>query len=171
MKSSRVMVSFLVAAFMLGSASFASEAYSRSMNNMGCPAMGGDMAYGMHDMGMGHGMGRGMGMGPRGAYSAEQLKAYDAIVASYRDKLEKLQEAMFVQRHELNALENATTPDTKAVRNAVSELYKLRSQSADLHQEMRDKIQKEVGAPANRPEPRQPRGGAHAPAHTGNGHY
>jgi Spy/CpxP family protein refolding chaperone len=171
MKSSRLMVSFLVAAALIGSASFASDAYSRGMNNMGCPAMDGGMESGM--------MGHGMGMGARGAYSAEQLKTYDAIVNSYREKLEKLQEAMFIQRHELNALENATTPDTKAVRAAASELYKLRTQSTDLHKEMRDKIQKEVGAPANKPEPRQPRGGAHMPAHnggamhgnTGNGHY
>lgn len=140
MKSSRVMVCFLVAAALLGSASFASDAYSRGMNSMGCPAMDGDMGSGM----MNHGMGMGMGMGPRGAYSAEQLKAYDAIVDSYREKLEKLQEAMFIQRHELSALENATTPDTKAVRAAASELYKLRTQSTDLHKEMRDKIQKEV---------------------------
>ena len=177
MKSSRVMVCFLVAAALLGSASFASDAYSRGMNSMGCPAMDGDMGSGMMNHGMG--MGMGMGMGPRGAYSAEQLKAYDAIVDSYREKLEKLQEAMFIQRHELSALENATTPDTKAVRAAASELYKLRTQSTDLHKEMRDKIQKEVGAPANKPEPRQPRGGANMPAHnggamhgnTGNGHY
>ena len=174
MKSSRLMVSFLVAAALLGSASFASDAYSRSMTGMGCPAMDGDMGSGMM---MNHGMG--MGMGPRGAYSAEQLKAYDAIVDSYREKLKNLQEAMFIQRHELNALENATTPDTKAVRAAASELYKLRTQSTDLHQEMRDKIQKEVGAPANMPDARQHRGGAHMPAHnggamhgnTGNGHY
>ena len=108
----------------------------------GCPGMG-----------WGHRGHHGYGFGYR-AMSPEQRAAFDKIIDEYTPRMEPLRDQIFVKRQELRALRNASNPDVQQVRQTAEELVKLHNQMADLHDEMMDKISKEVGAPdgyADRP--------------------
>ena len=108
----------------------------------GCPGMG-----------WGHRGHHGYGFGYR-AMSPEQRAAFDKIIDEYSPRMEPLRDQIFVKRQELRALRNASNPDVQQVRQTAEELVKLHNQMADLHDEMMDKISKEVGAPdgyADRP--------------------
>ena len=100
----------------------------------GCPGMG----WG-HKGHHGHGFYRAM--------SPEQQAAFDKIVDDFSPRMEPLRDQIFVKRQELRALRNASNPDVKLVRQTAEELVKLHNQMADLHDEMMDKIAKEVGFP------------------------
>ena len=97
-------------------------------------------------MGWGHRGHHGHGFGYR-AMSPEQRAAFDKIVNEYSPRMEPLRDQIFVKRQELRALRNASNPDVKLVRQTAEELVKLHNQMADLHDEMMDKISKEVGYP------------------------
>lgn len=101
----------------------------------GCPGMG-----------WGHRGHHGYGFGYR-AMSAEQRAAFDKIIADYGPRMEPLRDQIFVKRQELRALRNAGNPDVQQVRQTAEELVKLHNQMADLHDEMMDKISKEIGYP------------------------
>lgn len=101
----------------------------------GCPGMG-----------WGHRGHHGYGFGYR-AMSAEQRAAFDKIIADYGPRMEPLRDQIFVKRQELRALRNASNPDVQQVRQTAEELVKLHNQMADLHDEMMDKISKEIGYP------------------------
>lgn len=113
---------------------------------------GPDFRGGCPGMGWGHGH-HGYGFGYR-AMSPEQRAAVDKIVNEYSPRLEPLRDQIFVKRQELRALRNASSPDVKLVRQTAEELVKLHNQMADLHDEMMEKISREVGfpdGPAGRP--------------------
>ena len=113
---------------------------------------GPDFRGGCPGMGWGHGR-HGHGFGYR-AMSPEQRAAVDKIVNEYSPRLEPLRDQIFVKRQELRALRNASSPDVKQVRQTAEELAKLHNQMADLHDEMMEKISREVGfpdGPAGRP--------------------
>lgn len=110
---------------------------------------GPDFRGGCPGMGWGHGR-HGYGFGYR-AMSPEQRAAVDKIINEYSPRLEPLRDQIFVKRQELRALRNAGNPDVKQVRQAAEELVKLHNQMADLHDEMMEKISKEVGFPDGRP--------------------
>lgn len=113
-----------------------------------CPGYDGpDFRGGCPGMGWGHGRhGHGYGFGYR-AMSPEQRAAVDKIVNEYSPRLEPLRDQIFVKRQELRALRNASSPDVKQVRQTAEELAKLHNQMADLHDEMMEKISREVGFP------------------------
>lgn len=154
MKTNRfALAAVLAAALMTGSAI---SAYSQTNPAGGMPAnareMGGypeDMGPcpgfvpGMHEAGMhGYGM-RGLG---RGDFTPEQRQKYREIVAEYAKKMEPVKDQMFIKRQELRALENAASPDIPAVRAAATELLQLRKQLGQMHEEMTQRLEKEVGA-------------------------
>ena len=67
-------------------------------------------------------------------------------------------------------MENATNPDVKAVREAATEMTRLRNEMADLHDALGDKLAAEVGVPEGfKDGPRGPRGprGDRGPAFDG----
>lgn len=107
---------------------------------------GPDFRGGCPGMGWGHRGHHGHGFGYR-AMSPEQRAAFDKIVNEYSPRMEPLRDQIFVKRQELRALRNASNPDVKLVRQTAEELVKLHNQMADLHDEMMDKISKEVGHP------------------------
>ncbi len=107
---------------------------------------GPDFRGGCPGMGWGHRGHHGYGFGYR-AMSPEQRAAFDKIINEYSPRMEPLRDQIFVKRQELRALRNASNPDVKLVRQTAEELVKLHNQMADLHDEMMDKISKEVGYP------------------------
>lgn len=114
---------------------------------------GSEFRGGCPGMGWGHKGHHGYGFGYR-AMSPEQRAAFDKIINEYSPRMEPLRDQIFVKRQELRALRNAGNPDVQQVRQTAEELVKLHNQMADLHDEMMDKIAKEVGfpdGPAGRP--------------------
>jgi len=155
MKTQRIaLAAILAAALMTGSAL---SAYSQpntaggmpgNMREMGgysedggpCPGFG----PGMHEAGMhGYGM-RGYG---HGSLTPEQRQKYRDIVAEYAKKMEPVKDQMFIKRQELRALQNAANPDIPAVRAAATEMLQLRKQLGQMHEDMTQRLEKEVGAP------------------------
>ena len=147
MKSKNIAIAAILAATLMGSAI---TAYSQ-------PAPAGDMPEGMREMGgcqgempcpgmQGHGM---HGMMGRGAYTPEQMQKYDAIVADFAKQMEPVKDQMFIKRQELRALQNAANPDIAAVRATATEMLQLRKQLCQLHETMTQRIEKEVGKPAD----------------------
>ena len=77
----------------------------------------------------------------------------------FAPRMEQLRDSIYVKRQELRALENATNPDVKAVREAATEMTRLRNEMADLHDALGDKLAAEVGVPEGfKDAPRGPRG-------------
>ena len=154
MKTNRIaLVAILAAAMMTGSAL---SAYSQPNPAGGMPANMREMSGysedggpcpgfgpGMHENGMHGGM---MGYG-HGSLTPEQRQKYRDIVADYAKKMEPVKDQMFIKRQELRALQNAANPDIPAVRAAATELLQLRKQLCQMHEEMTQQIEKEVGAP------------------------
>lgn len=96
---------------------------------------------------------------PHPAYSAEQKQKYMAILEEFRPRMEPLRDTIFVKREVLSALRGAANPDAQAVARAAEDLVKARNAMAELHRELSDRLEKEVGAPAGlRPRPERPCG-------------
>ena len=150
MKSKNIAIAAILAATLMGGAI---TAYSQ-------PGPAGDMPEGMREMGgcMGEmpcpGM-QGHGMMVRGAYTPEQQKKYDAIVAEFVKQMEPIKDQMFIKRQELRALQNASNPDIAAVRATATELLQLRKQLGQMHETMTQRLEKEVGKPAAAPMPKK----------------
>lgn len=139
MKTTRFVLPALLAAALTGGVlttdSMArpyNDSYGNSYGCDGCPG--------------GNGTGRGWHRGP--SFSPEQQDKYDKIVEDYAKRMDPIRDQIFVKRQELRALRNATNPDVKAVRETATDLTKLNNQLGDLHNEMSQRVEKEVGQPA-----------------------
>lgn len=141
MNSRKLILSTLLAAAMMGSA-IGGAAIAAPRHEM--PREAQEMG-GADDFGPGEGM-RGMPCGGM-ALSPEQQQKYEAILDEYSKKMEPVKDQLFIKRQELRALQNAADPDIPAVRTAASELLQLRKQLGQMHEEMRQRLQKEVGKP------------------------
>ena len=103
-----------------------------------------------------HGHARGWGYR---AMSDAQRAKFDKIMEEFAPRMEQLRDSIYVKRQELRALENATNPDVKAVREAATEMARLRNEMADLHDALGDKLAAEVGVPEGfKDAPHGPRG-------------
>lgn len=170
MKTSRVMIPALLAAALIGG-TMTSDAFAgphhRGQGNGYGPCYGyGD--GGCWEGGWGH-HGHARGWGYR-AMSDEQRAKFDKIMEEFAPRMEQLRDSIYVKRQELRALENATNPDVKAVREAATEMTRLRNEMADLHDALGDKLAAEVGVPEGfKDGPRGPRGprGDRGPAFDG----
>lgn len=76
--------------------------------------------------------------------AADQWAAKEKIFAKYAEKMQPLEDQIFVKRSELRAMQNASQPDLKAVSAKAEEIVKLRRELEKLHKEMA----KEAGLPA-----------------------
>ena len=136
MRSSRFILPALLSAALTGGAlvtdSMARSHYSPD-SGYGCEGCPGGYGYGWN---------RGAALSP------EQQEKYTKIVDEYAKRMDPLQDQIFVKRQELRALRNATNPDVKAVRETATELTKLNNQLGALHDEMAQRLEKEVGEPA-----------------------
>lgn len=157
MKTNRIALAAIVAAaLMTGSAI---SAYSQPNPAGGMTANVHEMGGYQEDMGPCPGFGPGMhgygmrGFG-RGDLTPEQRQKYHDIVAEYAKKMEPVKDQMFIKRQELRALENAASPDIPAVRAAATELLQLRKQLGQMHEDMTQSLEKEVG-PGTAPHPRK----------------
>lgn len=68
----------------------------------------------------------------------------EKIFARYAEKMQPLEDQLFVKKNELRALQNASQPDMKAVSAKAEEVVKLRRELENLRREMA----KEAGLPA-----------------------
>ena len=59
--------------------------------------------------------------------SDAQRAKFDKIMEEFAPRMEQLRDSIYVKRQELRALENATNPDVKAVREAATEMARLRN--------------------------------------------
>ena len=83
--------------------------------------------------------------GPKGPQmTPEQRQKMEAAFAQYAEKIQPLEDQLFVKKQELRALQNAPQPDVNAVGAKAAEIVKLRRQLDTLHREMA----KEAGLPA-----------------------
>lgn len=173
MKTSRVMIPALLAAALIGG-TMTSDAFAgphhRGQGNGYGPCYGyGD--GGCWEGGWGH-HGHARGWGYRAMSDAQRAK-FDKIMEEFAPRMEQLRDSIYVKRQELRALENATNPDVKAVREAATEMARLRNEMADLHDALGDKLAAEVGVPEGFKDapcgPRGPRGprGDRGPAFDG----
>lgn len=74
----------------------------------------------------------------------EEREKMEAVFAKYGEKMQPLEDQLYVKKHELRALENAPQPDVKAVGAKAEEIIKLRRELDKMHREMA----KEAGLPA-----------------------
>lgn len=159
MNTSRVMIPALLAAALIGG-TMTSDAFAgphhRGQGNGYGPCYGyGD--GGCWEGGWGH-HGHARGWGYRAMSDAQRAK-FDKIMEEFAPRMEQLRDSIYVKRQELRALENATNPDVKAVREAATEMARLRNEMADLHDALGDKLAAEVGVPEGfKDAPRGPRG-------------
>lgn len=159
MNTSRVMIPALLAAALIGG-TMTSDAFAgphhRGQGNGYGPCYGyGD--GGCWEGGWGH-HGHARGWGYRAMSDAQRAK-FDKIMEEFAPRMEQLRDSIYVKRQELRALENATNPDVKAVREAATEMTRLRNEMADLHDALGDKLAAEVGVPEGfKDAPRGPRG-------------
>ena len=147
MNTSRVMIPALLAAALIGG-TMTSDAFAgphhRGQGNGYGPCYGyGD--GGCWEGGWGH-HGHARGWGYRAMSDAQRAK-FDKIMEEFAPRMEQLRDSIYVKRQELRALENATNPDVKAVREAATEMARLRNEMADLHDALGDKLAAEVGVP------------------------
>ena len=145
MNTSRVMIPALLAAALIGG-TMTSDAFAgphhRGQGNGYGPCYGyGD--GGCWEGGWGH-HGHARGWGYRAMSDAQRAK-FDKIMEEFAPRMEQLRDSIYVKRQELRALENATNPDVKAVREAATEMARLRNEMADLHDALGDKLAAEVG--------------------------
>lgn len=159
MNTSRVMIPALLAAALIGG-TMTSDAFAgphhRGQGNGYGPCYGyGD--GGCWEGGWGH-HGHARDWGYRAMSDAQRAK-FDKIMEEFAPRMEQLRDSIYVKRQELRALENATNPDVKAVREAATEMARLRNEMADLHDALGDKLAAEVGVPEGfKDAPRGPRG-------------
>ena len=126
MNTSRVMIPALLAAALIGG-TMTSDAFAgphhRGQGNGYGPCYGyGD--GGCWEGGWGH-HGHARGWGYRAMSDAQRAK-FDKIMEEFAPRMEQLRDSIYVKRQELRALENATNPDVKAVREAATEMARLR---------------------------------------------
>ncbi len=138
MKSSRFILTALLAAALTGGVMTATASMARPHFP--------DSGYGCY--GCPGGYGPGYGWNGNSGLTSEQQNKYTKIVQDYAKRMDSIQDQIFVKRQELRALRNATNPDVKTVRETATELTKLNKQLDDLHDEMAQRIEKEVGTPA-----------------------
>ncbi|WP_165176948.1 periplasmic heavy metal sensor [Desulfovibrio sp. ZJ369] len=138
MKSPRFILTALLAAALTGGVLTATDSMARPHFT--------DPGYGCY--GCPGGYGPGYGWNGNSGLTSEQQEKYTKIVQDYARRMEPIQDQIFVKRQELRALRNATNPDVKTVRETATELTKLNKQLGDLHDEMAQRIEKEVGRPA-----------------------
>ncbi|WP_165065944.1 periplasmic heavy metal sensor [Desulfovibrio sp. ZJ200] len=138
MKSPRFILTALLAAALAGGVLTATDSMARPHFT--------DSGYGCY--GCPGGYGPGYGWNGNSGLTSEQQEKYTKIVQDYARRMEPIQDQIFVKRQELRALRNATNPDVKTVRETATELTKLNKQLGDLHDEMAQRIEKEVGRPA-----------------------
>ena len=82
--------------------------------------------------------------GPRAAkMTPEEREKMEAVFAKYSEKMQPLEDKIYVKKHELRALENAPQPDVKAVGAKAEEIIKLRRELDKMRREMA----KEAGLP------------------------
>ena len=100
------------------------------MGGMPCPGMAGMGGKGYH---------RGMNATP------EQREKARAIMQEAETKMQPMRDQMFIKREELRAMQNAATPDTKAVAQKASEINTLRDQMRKERVALGEKLDKELG--------------------------
>lgn len=144
MKSSKIILPILLAATMVGTA-YTTQAEAMDGKMGGCGMMGGsEMGPMMPHMGMGA-IPPGMVKHIKGQLKPEQMAQFDAALKDYSKKIEPTQQALFVKREELKALQHATNPDVKAVSRTATELAQLASKIKSDREAFEDKITKDFG--------------------------
>ena len=147
MKSSKIILPILLAATMIGTAAYTTQAAGMDgkMGMGGCGMMGGsEMGPMMPHMGMGA-IPPGMVKHIKGQLKPEQMAQFDAALKDYSKKLDPLQQALFVKHEELKALQHASNPDVKAVSKTATELVQLFSKVKSEREAFEDKIIKDFG--------------------------
>ena len=82
--------------------------------------------------------------GPKGPQmTPEQRQKMEAAFTKYAEKMQPLEDQLFVKKQELKALQNAPQPDVNAVGAKAQEIVKLRRELDTLRREMA----KEAGLP------------------------
>ena len=154
MRRSKIFLPVMMTMFLAGGTLLATNAISAPHDGPGRhggPAMQGDMddcpgmmgGYGM--MG-GPGMGGCPGMAGHGAkISPEQQQKVQALFADAETRLQPLRDKLFVKKHELRALENATNPDVAAVAKKAEEITAIRAQMRQERMDLGTKLDKELG--------------------------
>lgn len=145
MKSSKIILPILLAATMVGTTAYSTNAVAMDGKMGGCGMMGGsEMGPMMPHMGMGA-IPPGMVKHVKGQLKPEQVAPFDAALKDYSKKIEPTQLALFVKHEELKALQHATNPDVKAVSKTATELAQLFSKLKSEREAFEDKITKDFG--------------------------
>ena len=145
MKSSKIILPILLAATMVGTTAYSTNAAAMDGKMGGCGMMGGsEMGPMMPHMGMGA-IPPGMIKHVKGQLKPEQVAPFDAALKDYSKKIEPTQQALFVKHEELKALQHATNPDVKAVSKTATELAQLVSKLKSEREAFEDKITKDFG--------------------------
>ncbi len=145
MKSSKIILPILLAATMVGTTTYSTNAAAMDGKMGGCGMMGGsEMGPMMPHMGMGA-IPPGMVKHVKGQLKPEQVAPFDAALKDYSKKIEPTQQALFVKHEELKALQHATNPDVKAVSKTATELVQLVSKIKSEREAFEDKIIKDFG--------------------------
>ncbi|MFV0423000.1 periplasmic heavy metal sensor [Oleidesulfovibrio sp.] len=100
--------------------------------------------YGKGSVNCPYGGGQGMGSGYN-SLTPEKQAEYDKIVAEADKEMTPLRESLFAKQAELNAMYNNPNADPAAVGKVAGEVAKLRTQMRNLHIELSDRLEKEVG--------------------------
>lgn len=164
MKTSKFFVPALLAATLVGGATFATSAFSAphggghgghmaseatSGDNMGGMSGGMGGCAGMSEGGRGyHGGQGGMGYHMGQAYNAltpEKRAQFDTMLQDLRTKMTPLRDDLYVKKQELRALQNATSPDVNAVSKTATEINNLRNKMRAEHEKFVEKVEKDLG--------------------------
>jgi zinc resistance-associated protein len=90
----------------------------------------------------------GSGPGGQAAYDSltpDKQALYDKIVAEADGKMTPLRDKLFAKQAELNAMYNNPSTDPAAVGKTAGEVAQLRTQLRNLHIELSQRLEKEVG--------------------------
>lgn len=144
MKSSKIILPVLLAATMVGTTFYTTQAAAMDgkMGMGGCGMMGGSASPMMQQMGMGS-IEPGMIKHIKGQLKPEQMAQFDATLKDYNKKIDPLQQGVFVKHEELTALQHATNPDVKAVSKTATELAQLFSRIRSEREAFEEKIKKD----------------------------
>ncbi len=124
----KIIIPALALTLLSGSILTASDAEAR-----GCPYSGGGHGGNyMHDTNI----------------TDEQREAARALVTASQKKTAPIKEQLFVKNQELEALQNAATPDVEAVKKVANEVVELRKQLRTERDNLGLEIDKALGLPA-----------------------
>lgn len=99
------------------------------------------------DDGGGYGQSGGQGRGTGMNLSPEQRTKVNALVQETQTKMQSTRDQLFVKHEELQALQQASTPDVNAVSKKAQEINILREQMNKERTALGQKIDKELGLP------------------------